>query len=114
MDAAAKNTTAENWRERIVAQQSSGQPIRAWCRQIRCHEHSFYWWRARLGLSPVVTKRRARFAKPITFAKLVVEPTVGDAEPIRLSLAGGRELTLPASMPIEQVALLIRAIEGTP
>jgi hypothetical protein len=115
MDADAKNT-AKTWRERIVAQQSSRQPIRAWCRENGCHEHSFYWWRARLGLSPVDAKRRGRghVAKPITFARLVVEPSIGAGEPMRLSLAGGRELALPASMPVEQVARLVRAIERAP
>jgi hypothetical protein len=115
MDAEAKNTTAQTWQERIVAQRASGRPIRAWCRENRCHEHSFSWWRARLGLSPVGRKRRghARVAKPVAFTKLVVEsPASGTAEPIRLSLIGGRELTVPASMPVEQVARLVRAIEG--
>jgi hypothetical protein len=115
MDAESKNTTAQTWRERIVVQQASGQPIRAWCRDNGVHEHSFYWWRARLGLSPMVAKRRGRrrVAKPVSFAKLVIEPpTTAVAEPMRLSLAGGRELTLPASMPIEQIARLVRAIEG--
>jgi hypothetical protein len=34
------------------------------------------------------------------------------AEPLRLRLAGERELILPVSMPIEQVAELIHAIEA--
>ena len=34
------------------------------------------------------------------------------ADPIRVSLLGGRELRLPASMPLEQIARLLRAIEG--
>jgi Transposase len=115
MGAESKNTTAESWRERIVAQQNSGQPIRAWCREHGCHEHSFYWWRARLGLSPVSARHRGRprGSKPVAFSKLIVEaPPIGSGEPIRLSLAGGRELTLPASMPVEQIARLVRAIEG--
>ncbi len=114
MVALAKNTTAQTWRERIGDQQASGQTIRSWCRENGCHEHSFYWWRARLGLSPVETKRprRPRVAKGVAFAKLVVEPPTGAVDPIRLSLVGGRELTFPASMPIDQIARLVRAIEG--
>ena len=115
MDADAKNTTAQTWREQIVAQQASEQPIRAWCRDNGFHEHSFYWWRARLGLSPVSARRRGRprGSKPVAFSKLIVEaPPIGSCEPIRLSLAGGRELTLPSSMPVEQIARLVRAIEG--
>jgi hypothetical protein len=33
-------------------------------------------------------------------------------EPLRLRFSGGRELILPASMPIEQVARLVHAIES--
>jgi hypothetical protein len=115
MDAETKNTTAQTWRERVAAQQASGQSIRSWCRENGCHEHSFYWWRARLGLSPVTAKRprRSRVANAVDFARLVFQaPPTGSSEPMRLSLAGGRELTLPPSMPVEQIARLIRAIEG--
>jgi len=48
---------------------------------------------------------------PLAFAQVVVHPST--AEPLRLRLAGERELILPASMPLEQVAKLVHAIEGT-
>jgi hypothetical protein len=51
----------------------------------------------------------------VTFARVVaVDPPVPAtrAEPLRLSLAGGRELAVPASMPVEQVARLLRAVEA--
>ena len=107
---ATANGTAEAWRERIAAQRASGQSIRAWCREHNHQEHCFYWWRARLGLSPKsATKRQQRrAARPIQFAEVVVN----HHEPIRLRLAGGRELHLPASMPVEHIAKLIRSIEG--
>ena len=104
---ATSNGTTEAWRERITSQQASGQSIRAWCREHNHHEHAFYWWRTRLGLSPkTVVKRRP--AKTIKFAEVVVNR----AEPLALRLGGGRELLLPASMPIEHIARLVRAIEG--
>jgi hypothetical protein len=115
MDVQTENTAAAAWRERIGAQQASGQRIRGWCRENGCREHAFYWWRARLGLSPAAGKRRGRprAVRPMGFARLVVEPPApSSAEPIRLSLAGGRELTLPASMSVERIATLVRAIEG--
>jgi hypothetical protein len=115
MEAEEKNTTARRWRERIVAQQASGQTIRAWCQNNGCHEHAFYWWRAKLGLSPVTAKRRVKpgMVKPVGFARVVVQPTKqGGDDVIRVSLLGGRELMLPASMPIEQLATLVRTIEG--
>ena len=101
------NGKADAWREHIKTQQTSGQSIRAWCRQNDCAEHAFYWWRAKLGLS--TDKRRA--FKPLAFARVVVQPSA--AEPLRLQLGGQRELLFPASMPLEQVAKLLRAIEAT-
>ena len=123
MDGVSRSSVAEHWRERIVEQRSSGLGIRAWCRENGCHEHSFYWWRVRLKLhqSGAVGKRRragvARRDLPLSFAKVrvvppVVQPTVLPVVPsLCLRLAGGRELILPGSMPIEQVARLVRLIE---
>jgi len=109
------NGKADAWRRRIDDQRSSGQSIRAWCEANDAQEGSFYWWRARLGLSP--GKRRLRRPlrsaetkpTPLAFAQVVVHPST---EPLRLRLAGQRELILPASMPLEQVARLVHAIEG--
>lgn len=109
--AAAVNATAEVWRERIIAQQSSGQSVRAWCRTHACHEHGFYWWRARLGLSPKSgARRQRRRPTPLAFAEAVVDRSMF-AEAMTLRLRGGRELVLPGSMPIEDVAKLVREIE---
>jgi hypothetical protein len=112
---AAKANRTELWQERVLAQQASGQTVRGWCRANNCPEHGFYWWRANLGLSPASARkrRRVRKAASIGFARVVVEPPAPAAavEPMRLTLAGGRELALPASMPVEQVARLLRAIE---
>lgn len=112
MEAAGSNPTADVWRERIAAQGASGLSIRRWCREQGCHEHAFYWWRARLGLSPRPVKRRLPSgrspAQAIGFAQVAV---VNRAEPsIRLQLKGGHELHLPASMPLGQIAQLVRAI----
>jgi len=104
----------------VLAQRASGQSVRGWCRTNDCPEHGFYWWRANLGLSPVASgrRRRVRTAASVGFARVVVEPPAPAApglaasEPLRLTLAGGRELTLPASMPVEHVARLVRAIEA--
>jgi hypothetical protein len=107
---------AEGWRERIEAQRSSGQSIRAWCRANNVGEHCFYFWRVRLGLSPA---KRRRFSRPPNFAQVMVHSPVTESKPaaaeaIRLRLAGERELILPASMPLEQVAKLVHALEGKP
>ena len=105
---AVSNGTADAWRERVLAQEGSGQSIRAWCRDNNHHEHAFYWWRARLGLSP--RKQLRGREKPIKFAEVVVNHAA--VEPMCLRLAGGRELILPASMPVERVVALIRALEA--
>ena len=105
---------ADAWRRRIDDQRASGQSVRAWCKANGSQECSFYWWRSRLGLSPK-KRRPSKPAKPkptpLAFAQVVVHsPT---AEPLRLRLAAERELILPASMPIEHLAKLVRAIEAT-
>jgi hypothetical protein len=138
------NGKADAWRGRIDAQRVSGQSVRAWCKANDSHEHSFYWWRARLGLSPAKPALSAANGrpsrpppKPIAFAQVVVrpggsrrvisprvvKPKPSAAEPLRLRLTGGGaacrgqrermcELILPASMPPEQVARLVHAIEA--
>jgi hypothetical protein len=111
------NGKADAWRRRIDNQRASGQSVRAWCEANDAQEGSFYWWRARLGLSPGKQRLRRplRSAQakptPLAFAQVVVHPPT--AEPLRLRFAGGHELILPASMPIEQVARLVHAIEST-
>jgi hypothetical protein len=112
MDTASTGSSADIWRERIAAQQASGQSIRVWCRDNGCRDHSFYWWRARLNLGPPGTKRRRHRREPICFAEAIVGRPA--AEPICLRLARGRELMLPASMPVEQVAGLVGLIEALP
>jgi len=106
------NGKADIWRRHIDDQRASGRSVRAWCRANDSREHSFYWWRARLGLSSK-KKRRSTPAKakpaPLAFAQVVVHPSA--AESLRLRLAGDRELILPVSMPLEQVARLVHAIE---
>jgi hypothetical protein len=115
------NGKADAWRRRIDEQRASGQSVRAWCKANDAQEGSFYWWRSRLGLSPVKAKpstKKRRTSKPakakstpLAFAQVVVHPPT--AEPLRLRLASERELIFPASMPIEQVARLVHAIEST-
>ena len=91
---------------------ASGQSIRAWCRENSHHEHAFYWWRSRLGLSPKSTTNGSERGpvEPLGFAEVVIDGAASEA--MRLRLGGGRELLLPASMPIESIAKLVHAIEG--
>ena len=117
MGTASWRNAADIWRERIAAQSESGSSIRAWCRDGGYSEHSFYSWRAKLGLRPhEATARLGRqaLAAPvdsIPFAEVMIATA---SQPMCLKLAGGRELVLPGSMPIEQVAKLLRLVEGQP
>jgi hypothetical protein len=110
------NGKADVWRRRIDDQRASGQSIRAWCAANDTHEHSFYWWRSRLGLSPrqrpLPVPRKAKTTPP-AFARVILNGTQpAAAEPLRLRFAGERELILPALMPLEQVARLVHFIEA--
>jgi hypothetical protein len=60
------------WRGRIEAQRASGQSVRACCRANGSREHSFFWWRARLGLSPA-RRPAGQPSKPIAFARVIIE-----------------------------------------
>ena len=90
---ATVNSKADTWRRHIDDQRVSGQSVRAWCKVNDAQECSFYWWRAKLGLSP--GKRRLRRplrsaeAKPtpLAFAQVVVHPST--AEPLRFRFSGG-------------------------
>jgi len=109
-----KLMAADVWRERIEAQRDSGLSVRGWCKANGVHEHGFYCWRLKLGLSPARGRQRQSAARDdIRFTEVIVTPVAGStcAEPIRFRLARERELILPASMSIEQVAALVRAIE---
>jgi hypothetical protein len=121
MNKTSDESAAELWRRRIESHRASGLSVRAWCRANDVHEHGFYWWRSRLGMSlPNGRSRRGVKAEAAGFAEVVVAPIATSnltsmcAQPIRLRLSHERELILPASMPIEHVATLIRAIEGKP
>ena len=74
MEATVNDDKSKPWRDRIEAQRVSGESVRAWCLANGSGEHSFFWWRARLGLSPVQRPSR-RPARPIAFARVIVEPS---------------------------------------
>ncbi len=111
MDATAKMDLASVWRQRVTAQQAAGESIRDWCQANGCHEHAFYWWRARLGLSPLLgSKPRRRVAQP-RFAEVVVDSTPRASQMMILRFGSGAELVLP-TMSVSQIAELVHAIEG--
>ena len=72
------NGKTDAWRRRIDDQRASRQSIRAWCAANDTHEHTFYWWRSRLGLSlrqrPLSLPRKAKTTPP-AFARVILNGT---------------------------------------
>lgn len=115
--------TREQWQALIDAQAASGQGVEAYCRQHGITTSCFYRWRRFLSgvsgvASPWAGHKKRRSAGPVGFAKVrVVEDRPAppaSAEPMRLRLAGGRELVLAASTPAARVAELLLALEARP
>lgn len=112
--------TREEWQALIDAQAASGQGVEAYCRQHGITTSCFYRWRRFLSgasgaATPWAGQKKRRSSGPVGFAQVkVVEdrpPVPASAEPMRLRLAGGRELVLAASMPTARVAELLLALE---
>jgi hypothetical protein len=108
-----------NWRDLLIRFAGSGQTVRAFCAARRLKETAFYFWRSEirrrdgLGSAPGQPARPTA-ERPVSFAQVLVQPPQRPQteEGPRLVLGHGRQLLLPASMPVEQVARLLRAIEG--
>jgi transposase-like protein len=60
------NPKADEWAERIAAQQRSGMSVKQFCKEQGLTEYSFYAWRKRLQeRGPVLStaKRRKRYQR---------------------------------------------------
>ncbi len=77
----------EQWRKRIKEQETTSQPIRAYCRERGLNEPMFYAWRQRLCAEN----------KPVTFALIETTPALEASTPqsLELVLAGGDRLVIP-------------------
>jgi hypothetical protein len=75
----------EQWRQRIEEQESSGQPIRAFCRERGLKEPAFYGWRQRLRKQNT----------PLRFALVETKPPKETVPPLELILASGDRLRIP-------------------
>jgi len=137
----ARDAKAQRWRRRLDEQLASGLSVALWCRNNGCRRQSFYYWQSRLEHRGTACPQKSnvdgsascpREAQPTReamdrFVELVDRlPAAGPlapqeplafgplaGEPLRLRLAGGRELLLPASMPTASLAQLLRALEGS-
>jgi len=95
------------WRRVVAGHAGSRMSIRAYCAEHGVKDPAFYWWRAELA-------RRDAARSAAAFVPVVVEPAAPVlAEGMMIELRGGRMLRLPASLTMEKVGELVRAIEGT-
>jgi hypothetical protein len=81
------NSKADQWAERIVAQQRAGISVKQFCKEQGLTEYSFYAWRRRLQQTGPV-----RFAlvdrspqRPERVAEAAVELVLGTGERLRIS-----------------------------
>ena len=73
IEAKPANPKADEWAERIVAQQRSGMPVKQFCKEQGLTEYSFYAWRKRLqeqgpvrfALVERSARRQERTAEPV-------------------------------------------------
>jgi transposase-like protein len=98
------------WREAIAAFTSSGQTVRAFCRDRGLHEKRFYTWRRNLGLSPAGRPVSSPSHAPVAFVPVRV---VSDAS-VEVVLPGGVTVRLPLSADPSHAARLVAALRGGP
>jgi hypothetical protein len=99
------------WRDVLRRHKGSGLTVRAFCAREQLAETAFHAWRR-------ILRERDAERRPVpapAFVPVVVreaERSEPAAAGIAIKLRGGRVMRLPASMPVERVAALVRAIEG--
>jgi len=103
------------WREILKRYASSGLSVRAFCQQEQVTESTFYAWRRTIGQRDSETESQpvcAGRAKPPAFVPVVVNGQPELNMPLVLKLAGGLELRLPHSIPVERLAEVVHALES--
>ena len=100
----AANSKADEWAERVAAQQSSGLSVKQFCREQGLTECSFYAWRKRL-----------QETGPVRFA--LVERTARrqerTAEPVlELVLATGERLRIGPGVDITTLRTVLDVLRG--
>ena len=82
----------ELWSRRIAQQENSGQTVRAFCREQKFSEHSFYWWRRQFSSS---AEQPIRFALVETIPPSTATPRQRQGQ-VELVLKSGERLQIPA------------------
>ena len=100
----AANPKADEWAERIAAQQRSGMSVKQFCREQGLTEYSFYSWRKRLQESGTV-----RFALVERSARRQ-EDAAGAA--LELVLATGERLRIGRGVDLTTLRTVLGALRG--
>jgi hypothetical protein len=94
------------WRRRLGQQATSGQSVRAWCRERQVTENSFYWWRKELA---------RRDAEPQAASFLPVHVTDNPARDgnsqIEIMLTDGRRVRLTGPVNREMLTAVLDVLE---
>jgi transposase-like protein len=93
-------TRRECWSKLLAEQQTSGQPVRPFCRERGITEPAFYYWRKRL-----------RENGTVRFALLQTKAATTDAAPtIELVLSTGERLRIANGVDAATLRLVLDAV----
>ncbi len=95
------------WRELLARHVTSGLSVRAFCRQEKLNESSFYAWRRTIGQRD---REAARRVAPAFVPAVVTDEGIDDAS-LAIELPCGCVLRLSGSTAVEQVADLVIALQ---
>lgn len=98
------------WRRMLDRQRKSGLSVRAYCVREGLRESACRAWRRMLQHRDAEQRRPAEAAVP-AFVPVVL---AGGQGRISIELRGGRLMHLPASLPAEQLAAVVSALETLP
>src|SRR5579864_4095544 len=101
VEANPTNRKADEWAERIAAQQRSGVSVRQFCKEQGLTEYSFYAWRKRLQKKEPIrfalVDRGATRQEPVT--EVALELVLATGERLRIS-AGVDAATLRTALEV--------------
>ena len=107
------------WRRRLGHQAVSGQSVRAWCREHRFNENSFYWWRKELERRDAWPKSLTGQAASFVPVHVMDDPGRGSDSRIEILLADGRRVRLTGPVDREMLTVVLDVLatvdpEGRP
>jgi len=112
------------WLRMMRRQAGSGLSIRGWCHKHALHEHTFYWWRARLRrvassrsawLVRATPRRRAGTTRPrFVPVRVTQEPAANIESQIEIMLASGRRIQVHGRVDRQMLTDVLAVLEASP